>query len=58
LTRDCANKPRAFSSGLTRVEIQQRHPLEYARYRSAGSDYIIPGGESAAQRAALVVNCF
>lgn len=44
-------------SGWTKAEIQQRHPVEYARYRSEGPGYIIPGGESAAHRASLAVSC-
>jgi broad specificity phosphatase PhoE len=44
-------------SGLTKAQIQQRHSVEYARYRSDGPAYIIPGGESAEHRAGLAVGC-
>lgn len=33
--------------GLTRDEMKERHPLEYARFRARDPDYRMPGGESA-----------
>jgi len=36
--------------GLTKAEIQERHPEVWSRYVSQGPDFIIPNGESARQR--------
>jgi broad specificity phosphatase PhoE len=36
--------------GLTKEEIAQQHPDEWAEYRQAGSSYVIREGESADQR--------
>ena len=33
--------------GLTRDEMKERHPEEYARFRERNPDYCMPGGESA-----------
>ena len=33
--------------GLTRDEMKERHPEEYARFRARDPDYCMPGGESA-----------
>ena len=33
--------------GLTRDEMKERHPSEYARFRERDPDYCMPGGESA-----------
>jgi probable phosphoglycerate mutase len=44
-------------SGLTKAEIQRRHPTEFASYHREGPGYVIPGGESAAHRAGLAVQC-
>jgi broad specificity phosphatase PhoE len=44
-------------SGLTKAEIQHRHPAEFASYRREGPGFVIPGGESAAHRAGLAVQC-
>jgi probable phosphoglycerate mutase len=33
--------------GLTRDEMKERHPAEYARFRERDPDYCMPGGESA-----------
>lgn len=44
--------------GLTRTEVQAMHPEVYARYRTFGAEYIVPGGESAQQFISRVVVTF
>lgn len=44
--------------GLTRTEVQALHPDVYARYRTFGAEYIVPGGESAYQFITRVVVTF
>jgi len=41
---------------LTRAEAQHIHPEIYARYRTLGPDYQVPGGESAQQFVARVAD--
>jgi probable phosphoglycerate mutase len=43
--------------GLTREEAHQRHPETFAHYTSEGSDFIVPGGESVAQRLGQAMEC-
>ena len=43
--------------GLTGAECGERHPEEYARFRSGDPDYVIPGGESVRQRIDRAVAC-
>jgi probable phosphoglycerate mutase len=42
--------------GLRKSEIREKFPDEYRRFKS-DSDYIVPGGESARQFAARVIDC-
>ncbi len=44
--------------GLTPVEVQARHPEEYARFKTHDPDYVIPGGESMRQLFERSVACF
>ncbi len=41
--------------GLTVAEVQERYPEDYLRFVSGDPDYVIPEGESAAQRHARTV---
>lgn len=43
--------------GLTREEAGQRHPEVFAGYSEGGPDYVVPEGESTAQRLAHAVEC-
>lgn len=43
--------------GHTREEAKQRHPETFSRYSSEGPDFIVPGGESVAQRLRHAVEC-
>lgn len=36
--------------GLLKTEIKQKFPEEYQRFKTAGPDYALPGGESPSQR--------
>jgi probable phosphoglycerate mutase len=46
---DARLRERCFGifEGLTRDEMKERHPDEYARFRERDPDYCMPGGESA-----------
>ena len=45
---DARLRERSFGlfEGLTRDEMKERHPAEYARFRERDPDYCMPGGES------------
>jgi probable phosphoglycerate mutase len=43
--------------GLTVTEMNLRYPNERAEYERVGESYIIPSGESAAQRIAIALQC-
>jgi probable phosphoglycerate mutase len=43
--------------GLTREEAHQRHPEVFASYSDGEPDYVVPEGESTAQRLAHAVAC-
>ena len=45
---DARLRERCFGifEGLTRDEMKERHPAEYARFRERDPDYCMPGGES------------
>ncbi|GHG74375.1 histidine phosphatase family protein [Comamonas sp. JC664] len=43
--------------GLTREEARQRHPDVFAAYSGGAPDYVVPGGESTAQRLRHAVEC-
>ena len=43
--------------GLTGTEIKLRFPDDYARFKSRDPDFVVPGGESAAQFRARVLGC-
>jgi len=44
--------------GLTRQEIGQLHPEEYANFQAASPDYVVPNGESLKQFRQRCVACF
>jgi probable phosphoglycerate mutase len=44
--------------GLTWAEIERAHPAAYARLVARDADYVVPGGESAAQFRSRVVGAF
>jgi len=43
--------------GLSKREIQQKYPEEYALYKSGGPAHVVPNGESAAQACARILDC-
>ncbi|MFP2961090.1 histidine phosphatase family protein [Myxococcus sp. 1LA] len=43
--------------GLTRDEARQRHPDVFSAYAAGAPDYVVPGGESTAQRLRHAVEC-
>lgn len=43
--------------GLTREEARQRHPEVFASYSEGGPDYVVPEGESTAQRLGHALEC-
>jgi probable phosphoglycerate mutase len=43
--------------GLTLAEMNLRYPNERAEYARIGENYVIPSGESAAQRIAIALEC-
>ncbi|WP_338867382.1 histidine phosphatase family protein [Myxococcus stipitatus] len=43
--------------GLTREEARQRHPEIFGEYATNAPDYVVPGGESSAQRLSHAVQC-
>jgi probable phosphoglycerate mutase len=49
IVTDVRLRERCFGifEGLTRDEMRDRHPKEYARFRERDPDYRVPGGESA-----------
>lgn len=53
-------RERAFGifEGLTRDEMADRHPEEYARFRARDPDYAVPGGESPRVFHERCMNCF
>ncbi len=41
--------------GLSKAEIRQKFAAEYRLFKDAGADYVVPGGESAAQAAQRMI---
>jgi len=57
---DTSLRERSFGmfEGLTRAEMAERHPEEYARFRARDPDYALPGGESPRAFHERCMGCF
>jgi probable phosphoglycerate mutase len=57
---DTRLRERSFGifEGLTRAEMAERHPEEYARFRARDPDYALPGGESPRAFHERCMGCF
>jgi 2,3-bisphosphoglycerate-dependent phosphoglycerate mutase len=48
--RELRERNLGIFEGLTLLEIEQRHPAVWSRFRTEGLDYVVPEGESTRQR--------